>query len=143
MCFLDLHRLPTVLRDLSVKVPFQAKANSQQKGNDIMAKYSVVYIYTKKGNLLPYLTGKIMHDQSINTTGSFERAKEYYARERSLELIAMFRFENGKTFCKIKCPVNPLPVKGEFEVPAIGVLHSFLNANEWHFKQAIYPKMFE
>lgn len=108
-----------------------------------MAKYSYVCIHTKKGTLLPYLTGKVLCEQNINTRERMEAAHKHYSREREIELVAMFRWENGKIFCKIKCPVNPLPVKGEFEVPSIGLLCNFLKENGWSFKQEVYPRMFE
>ena len=101
-----------------------------------MSKYTLVQIYTKKGNLLPWY-----HSQYDRQT-TMSHA-EYYAKERDIQLIAMFRFEGNRCFCKIKCPVNPLPVKGEFEVPSTGAISHFLNANGWSFKQKFYPRMFE
>ena len=117
------------------------------KGNDIMSKYSIVIIYTKKGNLLDYFTDSI--DVMCRTKEEYDRKREYYAKEREIQLIAMFRFEPadgpyaGRTFCKIKCPINPLPVKGEFEIPSINVLGQVLKGNGWNFKQKFYPRMFE
>ena len=107
-----------------------------------MSKYSVVIIYTKKGNLLDYFNDS----QEINycvSQADYQRKRDYYAREREIQLIAMFRFDGCKAFCKIKCPVNPLPVKGEFEVPSMNVLDRFLQKNGWSFKQKLYPRMFE
>ena len=108
-----------------------------------MGKYSVINIYTKKGNLTPYWANKqdLMYD--CRSGEEHSRMREYYARERDIQLIAMFRFEQGKTFCKIKCPVNPLPVKGEFEVPSVNALDRFLKGNGWSFKQKLYLGMFE
>lgn len=108
-----------------------------------MAKYSYVCIYTKKGNLLPYLTGKVLCEQNINTRERMEAANKYYGKEREIQLVAMFRWDAGRIFCKIKCPLNPLPIKGEFEVPSIRLLCQFLQENGWNFKQEIYPRMFE
>ena len=113
-----------------------------------MSKYSLAIIYTKKGSLLEYF----VNSPSVNCGNSqagYDRMREYYAKERDIQLIAMFRFEPAdgpyaaRTFCKIKCPVNPLPVKGEFEVPSMGVLAQFLKANGWSFKQKLYPRMFD
>lgn len=103
-------------------------------------KYIAVDIFTKKGNMLDYF-----HSSKVNykTTEEYNRMLEYYKKEREIQLIAMFRWEPNKVFCKIKCPVSPLPVKGEFEIPSPAVLYRFLNANGWTFKQAIYPRMFE
>lgn len=113
------------------------KANSEAP----KSKYTMVYIYTKKGNLLPYITGKMM--RTVHTPEESKRLCDYYAKEREIQLIALFRWKNGKVFCKIKCPINPLPVKGEFEVPSTGVLADFLVKEGWSFKQKIYPHMFE
>ena len=99
-------------------------------------KYPYVYVYTKKGNLLPWYQSQDPRSISMSTA-------EYYGKERDIELIAMFRWDNGKCFCKIKCPVNPLPVKGEFETPAEGIVRSFLHANGWSLKQKLHPHMFE
>ena len=104
-------------------------------------KYSAVCIYTKKTNLLDYFSNqKFMFN---NTKEQHDRMREYYAREREVELIAMFRWENGKQFCKIKCPINPLPVQGEFEVVSVSVLNGFLVKNGWLFKEKLYPRMFQ
>ena len=106
-------------------------------------KYPMVYIYTKKGNLLSYMTGKVMGEMHIKDQATSDRIHEYYKREREIQLIAMFRWEGSKCFCKIKCPVNPLPVKGEFEIPSIGVVEGFLRKEGWAFKQKFYPRMFQ
>ena len=115
-----------------------------------MAKYTTVHIYTKKGNLLPYLGGKVDDLVRGRFFSSSEARKDYiqrlrnsYEREREIELVAMFRTEGNKYFCKIKCPVNPLPVKGEFEIPCGGALIAFLQKDGWMLKQKIYPRMFE
>lgn len=113
------------------------KANEPTK-----VKYTMAYIYTKKGNLIPYITGKVS-SRPISSQAEADRILDYYKKEREIQLIALFRWEGSKCFCKIKCPVNPLPVKGEFEVPSTGPLFAFLKANGWSFKQKFYPRMFE
>lgn len=110
-----------------------------------MANYSVAYIFTKKANLLPYMTLKTTYVLPAN---QLQRWKEYYAKEREVQLICMFRWEyttkGTKCFCKIKCPINPLPIKGEFETPGTTTpVVDFLKANGWEFKQKLCPKMFE
>lgn len=105
-------------------------------------KYDRVLVYTKQGNLLRYLyTGKVAH---MYRNANQEGIKQYYEREREIQLIARIRWDaNGNCFCSIKCPVNPLPVKGEFEIPTISALHSFLNANGWTFKQNMRASWFK
>ena len=106
-----------------------------------MSKYTQVIAYTKRSNLLPYA-----HSQGINhfiSREAEERFFESYAREREVSLLAMFRWEGNKCFCRIKCPVNPLPVKGEFEAASPSAVCRFLVANGWAFKQKFNPRMFE
>lgn len=112
-----------------------------------MSKYDRAIIFTKKGNLKEYLyTDKVCYGMfSANLS---DRTKAYYEAEREIQLIALMRWETdgakkSKCFCRIKCPVNPLPVKGEFELPSVEVLRKFLHANGWTFKQNIYSGMFE
>lgn len=103
-------------------------------------KYSFVWIYTKRTRLSAFLTDTVMMKRV--PAGKVDAWREFYARERDVQLIAMFRFEKGKCFCKIKCPINPLPVKGEFEVPSCNALAAFLETNGWTFKEKLYPNMF-
>lgn len=104
-------------------------------------KYHSALIFTKRTNMSEYCTGKVT--QRVASNEAFNRMCEYYAKEREVQLIAMFRWENGKCFCKIKCPINPLPVKGEFETPSYGAITRFLANNGWKFKQKVYSRMFE
>ena len=105
-------------------------------------KYITAIIFTKNGNLNDFLyTNKeLSHWTDFTPT---ERAKEYYGKEREIQLILLTRYEGNKLFCKIKCPVNPLPIKGEFEVPSYKAIYDFLVSNGWSFKQKFYPRMFE
>jgi hypothetical protein len=116
-------------------------------------KYDRVLVYTKRGNLLGYLnTDKVLKENANYATSS---VKAYYEKEREIQLIASVRWENfpvptrngivqmPKCFCRIKCPVNPLPVKGEFELPSIESLREFLKANGWTLKQDIYSGWFK
>ena len=114
-----------------------------------MSKYDVVYILTKKGNLTEYLNtyaAQVMLGGNIS-----EQCKEYYAKEREISLIAKFRYETERTdrkrinhcYCKIQCPVNPLPIKGEFEAPCVTAVIDFLTENGWTVTQKAYSTMFE
>lgn len=114
-------------------------------------KYNRVLIYSKKGNLMDYLCT----DKVACRFSNVEKAKEMYGREREIQLIARLRWEEfpvstrkgivqiPKCFCEIKCPVNPLPVKGEFELPSVECLRSFLKANGWVLKHEFCSDMFE
>lgn len=104
-------------------------------------KYDRILIYTKKGNLMSYLTTDKVACSFRNANA--ERLTAYYGREREIQLIACIRWEERRCFCKIKCPVNPLPVKGEFEVPSLYSLRNFLKANGWEQKHDMYSGWFE
>lgn len=106
-----------------------------------MSKYSQAVIFTKRSNLLPYA-----HSQGINHFRSPEerdRFFEHYAHEQEVSLIALFRWEHDKCICRIKCPINPLPVKGEFEAASPSAISRFLIANGWAFKQKYNLHIFE
>jgi hypothetical protein len=116
-------------------------------------KYDRILIYTKKGNLLDYLHTNKVEQKHIGL--SRDNVHKYYAHERDIQLVACVRWENfpvstnngivqmPKCFCKIKCPVNPLPVKGEFELPSLDALRTFLEANGWELKQENNTLLFE
>lgn len=116
-----------------------------------MSKYSVVYIFTKRTSLHDFLdTDKVLGSYYNNdfSQASIDNIKRRYEREQDVNLIAMFRWEKtpkgNKCFCKIKCPINPLPIKGEFETPGSTTpVIDFLKANRWEFKQKIHSNVFE
>jgi hypothetical protein len=85
-------------------------------------KYQLVMTFIKRTNLLDFF--------DHNPADNLER-REYYAHERDVRLILMVRMDGPRTFCKIKCPINPLPVTGEFEVPNINALQHFLKQAGW------------
>lgn len=59
-------------------------------------------------------------------------AAQRYSKERPVYLTAQMCYSsNGKTFCRIKCPINPLPVTGWFETPDVAVLKRALAAHGW------------
>ena len=110
-------------------------------------KYDIVYQFTKKGNLLDYFHSKADR-MNIATAEQYDRWHEYYAKEREINLYAMIRCkyvpdERTQVICKIKCPISPLPVYGEFILPSTTALISFLQQNGWTYKQEIPLNMFE
>lgn len=121
------------------------RSKQQRKEDIIMFKYDFVTIFTKKGDLLPYLYGA----RAPMFDPTSERAREYYGKEREIELMLAGRWErtpNGRgtrLMCKISCPVNPLPVKGEFEVPSPNVIYNFLYSQGWHSKQVVSRRWLE
>lgn len=67
---------------------------------------------------------------------------EYYAETRKIRLILLVRYEKGRIYAKIKCPINPLPVRGEFEIPSLTAIFDFLTANGWIPKEDMNLHMF-
>lgn len=88
-------------------------------------KYSYVVIYVKRTNLLAF------YDHDPSNQHPTERERERYAKERPVRLVMSVRHDNNRAFCRIKCPINPLPVKGEFEVPNMAVIQRFLEREGW------------
>lgn len=124
--------------ELAKETIAQLKASETPKANP---KYPYATIFTKRTNLSAYCNNKVYEKCGSDT--QFEAMRKYYAKEREIQLILLTRYESGKLMCKIKCPINPLPVKGEFEVPSYCVIERYLRSNGWQFKQKLYPRMFE
>ena len=106
-------------------------------------KYTGAIIFTKFTNLTPYFESKFgsMHDTHATSLG-YNQLKHSYSRERDVQLILLYRYERGAdnavhTICKVKCPINPLPIKGEFEVVSLSEMIAFLKRNGWEFKRQL------
>lgn len=116
------------------------KAN--EKAND-NPTYHTAIIYTKRDNLLKWL----QHNYKIfGTHGSDEEAKRIraeYEKEREIQLILLVRHEEGKCICRIKCPINPLPIKGEFQCVSTSEMTRLLTSMGWTYKQKIHSAMFK
>lgn len=117
-------------------------------------KYDRILFYAKKANLHDYFcTDRISYGLYNGQASEMTRAR--FEKEMDIQLIAMIRYDDipvstrrGMSkrkviYCKIKCPINPLPVKGEFELPSLDALHNFLKANGWEYKQTLNTTMFE
>lgn len=61
-------------------------------------------------------------------------------QEREVSLILTLSYRDNKLFADIKCPINPLPVKGEFRTPSRKAIIDFLISNGWDFKMNIPNK---
>ena len=106
------------------------KANEQPKA----IEYHTAIIYTKRDNLLNWYHGKA--DFAPGSLG-------YYAEEREVQLILLVRHEEGKCICRIKCPVNPLPIKGEFEAVNSAEVGRLLRKLGWTFKERFNLSVFK
>lgn len=79
-----------------------------------------------------------MHCNRENAIGSEKR----YTKVQPVYLSMQVCYKGSKTYCRIKCPINPLPVKGWFETPSINVLKEFLSENGWNFLMAQHGELF-
>lgn len=100
--------------------------------------YTCAIIFTKRSNLMPWFEGKYPcasenYDKSIG----FQQFKKDCARVRDVQLILLVRYEPGHTYCKIKCPINPLPFRGEFEAVSLRHITELLKREGWTEQQTL------
>jgi hypothetical protein len=111
-------------------------------------RHDCIISFTKHANLSSYFWANESAcckeygvDPSKGITEDYERRAEkmiaYYNQPRDIQLILLVRYENGKTFCRIKCPINPLPIKGEFEAPNLKAVIKFLQQDGWKEKHSL------
>ena len=106
--------------------------------------YHTAIIYTKHTNLLPWLDGQYNIPKN-------SRVREHYSRNREVQLILLVRHEDvriggtikSRCICHIKCPINPLPIKGEFECVSTGEMTKLLTSMGWKYKEKIHYNMFK
>lgn len=103
-------------------------------------KYSRAFIFSKHTDLLPYFyahyNGCRINDEQ------YARIKADYEGERNVQLILLVRYECNKIICRIKCPINPMPVKGEFEAPSMQGIFDFMRKQGWIHKDTWNLAMF-
>ena len=76
-----------------------------------MIKITNMVQFKRHTNLLPYYDTLV----KSNRAEERERLRLYYAQDRDVTLMLIFgRDANGTPVAKIKCPINPLPITGEF-----------------------------
>ena len=90
--------------------------------------YHQAIIFTKRDNLLKWFD---VHKYKYAWGTNMEAL---YAKEREIQLILLVRFENGKCICRIKCPINPLPIKGEFQCVSTSEMSKLLTSMGWTYK---------
>ena len=95
-------------------------------------KYQKAYIYTKRTNLTDYY----FHSKKPCICGE-------YTADHDIQLIVLTRqTDDGTLICRIKCPINPLPVKGEFEVVWYA-LAGFLHKDGWKLKEVMSGRHYQ
>lgn len=109
---------------------------ADEKANE-KPTYHQAIIFTKRDNLSKWFNAncsKFIVDGNMEYSEHFVRAEKLYAQERDIQLILLVRFENGKCICRIKCPINPLPIKGEFQCVSTSEMSKLLTSMGWTYK---------
>lgn len=101
--------------------------------------YNQAVIYTKRDNLLKWLD---IHYPKFRDAKEAARIRAEYVTEREIQLILLVRCEEGKTICRIRCPINPLPIKGEFQCVSTSEMTDLLASMGWKYKKKIHSAMF-
>lgn len=96
----------------------------------------VIVTFVKRTDLMELLHFSREHFDSMVSV-------EYYKKERDVRLVVTERITtDGRIFCRINCPINPLPVKGEFEIPSWSALKRFLASQGWKQHEVIDDRFF-
>lgn len=109
------------------------------KAND-KSTYHTAIIYSKRNNLLKWLNSRYPKFRDAQEAA---RIRAEYATEREIQLILLVRHENEKTICRIKCPINPLPIKGEFQCVSTSEMTKLLASMGWKYKEKVHSGMFK
>lgn len=112
------------------------------KAND-KPTYHTAIIYTKHTNLMPWLQSRYEMFGTHGTTEQAQRIREMYSKDRDVQLILLVRHEEGKCICRIKCPINPLPIKGEFQCVSTSKMTWLLASMGWTYKEKVHSDMFK
>ena len=105
----------------------------------IDVKYHGMYAFVKHTDLLQWFD----RNYRYNDSSEFYQLRQRYATPRDVHLVLLYRFEGNKTYCKINCPINPLPVKGEFEVPTVSRVIEFLQQQKWQIEYRLPTHLLE
>ena len=92
-----------------------------------------VLLFSKIANLEAYSNGLKRH--------VCEREIEKYAVPRLVNLVlSIGSNERGELMARINCPINPLPVKGEFQIPSPNAIIRWLTMNGWKLDNKLTPR---
>ncbi len=114
----------------------KADEKANEKANE-KPTYHKAFIFTKRDNLLKWfdVNGyKYAQGANMEYSDKYKKMEALYAKEREIQLILLVRFENGKCICRIKCPINPLPIKGEFQCVSTSEMSRLLTSMGWTYK---------
>lgn len=95
--------------------------------------YTSAILFTKHTNLMPYFEVKYADQiDACSKSVGFNQLKHHYSTDRDVRLILMIRLDDsGRVYCKIKCPINPLPIREEFVAASFNAVMKFLQDNGW------------
>ena len=105
--------------------------------------YHSAVIFAKHTNLLPWFDAKYSTCSHLShSPAAYDRARAEYARDHDVQLILLVRYvyderSNCRTYCKIRCPINPLPICGEFEVVSLAQITKLLQKEGWSILQKL------
>lgn len=103
--------------------------------------YNRAIIFTKHTDLMPYWEAK---RRISSCPKAWDNCKSQYQYKRDVNLILQIRYEVGShMICRIKCPINPLPTKGEFKVCHLGAIIAFLTKEGWMMQGSYSAEMFK
>ena len=91
---------------------------------------------------MPWLQSNYHKFGTHGTTEQAQLIRERYSKDRDVQLILLVRHEDGKCICRIKCPINPLPIKGEFQCVSTGEMSKLLKSMGWTYKEKVRSGMF-
>lgn len=105
--------------------------------------YQLAYVFSKYTDMLEYfdknevrICGARMFEDLDTYLKRVDNVRKRFAQPRPVNLMLLVRFEhttNGdrRTICRIKCPINPMPIKGEFETNNLPDLIKFIKSLGW------------
>lgn len=104
--------------------------------------YDVAMVFTKHTDMMSWFDGKFHNTPSdCDKSVGFNQLKNSYARPRDVQLILLVRYDYtsnvGHIYCRIKCPINPLPIKGEFEVASLNALVHLIEREGWKMQNKL------
>ena len=67
----------------------------------------------------------------------FSKEMEWNGMQTVVGLVLLVRKDGNGTHCRIKCPANPLPVKGEFLAPGLEPVLRFLSRDGWQVEHSV------
>ena len=102
-------------------------------------QYHRLFIFSKHTDLLPYFYTK--YNNIDLDSMLYDKLKSRYAPKRDVRLLLLARYNGNKMICRIKCPINPMPVRGEFEVSSVYDIFAFLVNMGWEHQETINLNM--